>query len=149
MSAAAIVRATAANLALLDNVADDVFDEQIDATRREKRANTPGHLMVLALVDDEVVGMCTAMVHHHADRPDELFIDEVGVAPPFQRRGIARSMMQEMMTWGTELGCAEAWLGTEIDNAPARRLYESLSPDEADEGLYFSYKLGPRQHRPD
>ncbi len=144
MSEADIVRATAANLALLDNVAEDVFDEPIDVARREERANTPGHLMVLALVEGEVVGMCTAMVHHHADKADDLYIDEVGVAPPFQRQGIARSMIQEMLRWGAELGCAEAWLGTEADNTPARRLYESLSPDEADEGVYFIYKLQRR-----
>ena len=141
MSNTEIVRASAANLAMLDNVADDVFDEPIDSARRAIRANAPDHLMVLALADGVVVGMCTAMVHHHADKSDELYIDEVGVAPPFRRRGIARRLMQEIMNWGGELGCAEACVGTERDNAPARRLYESLSSDEAEESVIFTYQL--------
>ena len=65
-------------------------------------------------------------VHRHADeRPVELYIDEVGVAPAYRRKGIARLMLDELFALARELGCAEAWVGTEADNVPATTLYES------------------------
>src|SRR6185437_5888160 len=38
---------------------------------------------------------------------------------------IVGRMLAELLTLGRALGCTEAWLGTEEDNVPARRLYES------------------------
>jgi len=68
------------------------------------------------------------VVHRHPDaRPTELYIDEVAVAPEFQRRGIARRMIEAMFALGCDLGCAEAWVGTEPDNLPEQRLYERRS----------------------
>ncbi len=68
---------------------------------------------------------CAAVIHRHPDKPTELYIDEVGVAPSFQRRGIARRLLSEMLALGKALGCEEAWVGTEHDNHPARSLYQS------------------------
>jgi ribosomal protein S18 acetylase RimI-like enzyme len=63
-------------------------------------------------------------VHHHPNgRPTELYIDELGVTPDFQRLGIARRLLDAMLALGRELGCREAWVGTEPDNAAARALY--------------------------
>ncbi|HMO77498.1 MAG TPA: GNAT family N-acetyltransferase [Sphingopyxis sp.] len=106
-----------------DRIAEDVFDEPVDAARLSAYLAEPGHLMLLALVSGEVVGQCAAVIHRHPDKPAELYIDEVGVCPRFQRRGIARGMMDAMIAWGRERGCEEAWVGTETDNVPARALY--------------------------
>jgi hypothetical protein len=43
----------------------------------------------VALFDDMVVGQCAAVIHRHPDKVSELYIDEVGVAPAFQRQDIA------------------------------------------------------------
>ena len=73
----------------------------------------------------------------------ELYIDEVGVAPAFQRRGVGRALVERMLDIGRELGCGEAWVGTEPDNLPARGLYESLREkrDEAETFVMFVYPL--------
>ena len=34
-------------------------------------------------------------------------------------------MLDEAFELGRELGCAEAWVGTETDNLPATTLYET------------------------
>ena len=83
---------------------------------------------MVAIVGGEIVGQVAAVVHRHPDgRPTELYIDEVGVAPAFQRRGIARSLLDAMLAFGKELGCQEAWVGTEPDNVAAKALYEARS----------------------
>jgi aminoglycoside 6'-N-acetyltransferase I len=125
---------------VLDRVAEDVFDAPIDARRTAAYFAEPGHLMVLAIVEGEVVGQVAAVIHRHPDKCTELYIDEVGVAPALQRRGIARRMMAEMFAWGRELGCEESWVGTEPDNAAARGLYRRLGADEVPI-VMFEYDL--------
>jgi len=135
------MRLTPENAGLLDRVDDDVFDEPIDAGRLAAWLRTPGHLMIVAVAGGEVVGMCTAMVHRHADKATDLFVAEIGVTERLQRRGIGARMMREMCDWGRELGCEEAWVGTETDNIPARALYRSLGPSEEEPSVIYVYKL--------
>jgi ribosomal protein S18 acetylase RimI-like enzyme len=111
---------------VFDRIADEVFDEPVDAARLALYLAAPGHLMLVALEADMVVAQLAAVIHRHPDKPTELYIDEVGVAPPYQRQGIARRMLEEMLAIGRSLGCEEAWVGTEPGNRPARRLYESF-----------------------
>jgi ribosomal protein S18 acetylase RimI-like enzyme len=118
-------RVRAGDEALFARVAEAVFDEPIDAVRLVAFLAAPGHLMIVALRDGEIVGQCAAMVHRHPDKVTELYIDEVGVTPSLHRQGIARRMLNSMFALGKELGCRKAWVGTEPDNAAARGLYEA------------------------
>lgn len=142
MSGVSIVAVTAANREILDRLDPDVFDEPIVPGRLECCLAEPGHLMLVALENDEVIGMCTAMIHRHADKPDELYVDEIGVSAKARRRGIGREMMLAMFALGRAEGCAEAWVATEADNHPARALYQSLGPVEAETSVYYLYDLG-------
>jgi ribosomal protein S18 acetylase RimI-like enzyme len=135
---------TPADAPLFDHVADDVFDEPVDRARLAAYLAEPGHHMLVAIHDGVIVGQTAAVVHRHPDKPTELYIDEVGVAPAFQRRGIARRMLEAMLAYGKSLGCEEAWVGTEPDNLPARGLYERRrreDDDEAEEFVMYVYSL--------
>ena len=111
--------------ALFERVADGVSDEPVDPARVAAYLAEPGHHMIVALKDGEIVGQCAAIIHRHPDKVTELYIDEVGVAPALHRQGIARKMLDAMFALGRSLGCGEAWVGTEPDNLAARGLYES------------------------
>ncbi len=125
---------------LFDRVADGVFDEPIDRARLAAYLAAPGHHLIVAISSGEVVGQVAAVVHRHPDKPTELYIDEVGVAPAFHRRGIARRMLEAMFAWGREVGCEEAWVGTEPDNVAARGLYESRGA-AAEAFVMYVYEL--------
>jgi aminoglycoside 6'-N-acetyltransferase I len=125
---------------LFDRVAEDVFDEPIDGLRLAAYFAEPGHLMIVAIAGGEVVGQVAAVVHRHPDKLTELYIDEVGVTPALHRRGIARRMLEAMFAWGRELGCEEAWVGTEPDNVPARALYESRG-SKGERFVMYVYEL--------
>ena len=129
--------------ALVMRVAEDVFDEPVRADRLAAYLATPSHFMIVAMVENVVVGQCAAVIHRHPDKVSELYIDEVGVSPAFQRQGIARKMLDAMFTLGREHGCGEAWVGTEPDNSAARALYESRkeSPGPAEEFVMYVYQL--------
>ena len=125
---------------LFDRVAVDVFDEPIDPQRLTAYLAEPNHLMLVAVNGGQIVAQCAAIIHRHPDKATELYIDEVGVSPKWQRQGIARKMLDEMFALGRSLGCGEAWVGTEIDNDPARRLYEGLG-SEAETFVMYVHKL--------
>jgi ribosomal protein S18 acetylase RimI-like enzyme len=134
-------RLAAGDEAVFDSIAVDVFDEPIHPERMRAYLREPGHFMLLALEGDLVVGQCAAVLHKHPDKPTELYIDEVGTATSHLRQGIATAMMEEMFAWGRELGCEEAWLGTELDNDPANGLYRGFRPVEDERIQYYLFKL--------
>jgi ribosomal protein S18 acetylase RimI-like enzyme len=113
------------NAHLLQRVAADVFDEQIDERWTRRFLQDVSHHMMLAIDDDVVVGMASAVDYVHPDKAPQLWINEVGVASSHRRRGIGRMLIDALLAHGRTLGCTEAWLGTEHDNVPARALYES------------------------
>jgi ribosomal protein S18 acetylase RimI-like enzyme len=126
---------------LFQNVALDVFDEPVHPEWLAAYLREPGHIMVLAFEGDLVVGQCAGVLHRHPDKPTELYVDELGTATTHLRRGIARLMMDELFAWGRELGCVEAWLGTETDNEPAKALYRRYRPTEDETIQYFLFDL--------
>ena len=93
-------RLSAGDEPVFTQVAREVFDEPVDAVRLHDYLRTPGHVMVLALEGDLVVGQCAAVIHRHPDKPTELYVDEVGTAATHRRQSIARAMMDEMFRWG-------------------------------------------------
>ena len=121
-------------------IAPDVFDEPIHPERLEAYLVEVGHLMLLAFEDDVVVGQCAAVIHRHPDKPAELYIDEVGTASTHLRQGIATRLVEAMFDWGRELGCREAWLGTERDNDAANALYRKVG-GVGDAMLYYEFEL--------
>ncbi|MBZ9908934.1 GNAT family N-acetyltransferase [Mesorhizobium sp. BR115XR7A] len=129
--------------ALVMRIADDVFDQPVRPDRLASYLAQSGHFMIVALAEDVVVGQCAAVMHRHPDKATELYVDEVGVSPAFQRQGIARGMLDAMFALGREHGCEEAWVGTEPDNLPARALYEGRKEahGEAETFVMYVYRL--------
>lgn len=137
-----IVRVGPADAALLDKVAVDIFDEDIDPARLAAYLAQPGHLMVLAIAPDgEAVGQARGMIHRHPDLPTELYIDNLGVTPARRRERLATKLLDELVAWGLELGCEEAWVATEPDNEAARALYAKRGA-EAEAVVMFAYEVG-------
>ena len=132
---------------VLSRVAADVFDGPVDARWARRFLDDERHHMVVALDDGIVVGMASAVDYVHPDKAPQLWINEVGVAPSHQRRGIGRRLLDALLAHGRTLGCTEAWLGTEPDNVPARRLYESAgSPPET--FILYAFGLDSAQDSP-
>ena len=115
-----------ADAAVLERVADGVFDNPLDAKWTAEFLADPRHHMAVALDGNQVVGMASAVHYLHPDKPPELWVNEVGVAPGHEGQGIGRQLLQTLFVHGRALGCRAAWLGTQPDNLPARRLYAAV-----------------------
>jgi aminoglycoside 6'-N-acetyltransferase I len=129
---------------VLENVAPDVFDDPIDRERADEFLADPRHYLVVAVADGQVVGFVSAVHYVHPDKSrPQLWINEIAVAPPYQRQGIGRRLMQRLLDRGRELGCREAWLGTEPSNTAARRCYAAAGGVEAPyDNVNFVFDLG-------
>ncbi|MGI9026463.1 MAG: GNAT family N-acetyltransferase [Burkholderiaceae bacterium] len=125
---------------ILEHVAPDVFDNAIDPRWTAEFLADPRHHMAVALIDDRVVGMASAVHYVHPDKPTELWINEVGVAPEHRSQGIGRQLMLALFARGRELGCTEAWLGTEETKQAARRMYAAVGGHE-EPMIYVTFGL--------
>src|SRR3954469_5745113 len=94
---------------VLDRVAPDVFDNEIDPRRTAEFLADARHHLAVAIEGDRVVGMASGVHYIHPDKPPELWVNEVGVAPPYQAQGIGRRLLQALFDRGRELGCRQAW----------------------------------------
>ena len=136
-----LLRATDADV--LHNVAEDVFDDPIVEASSKEFVNDPRHRIVVALDDRLVVGFVSAVIYIHPDKPaPELWINEIGVTPPYHNQGIGKRLMQAILEEGRKAGCSEAWVLTDRDNHPAMAMYKAVGGEEhSPDSVMFSYKL--------
>lgn len=131
-----------ADVAVLSRVASDVFDDDVDPVRSLECLQDPRHHLAVAIDDDIVVGFASAVHYVHPDKPPELWINEVGVAPTHRRRGIGQQVLRALFGRGRELGCREAWVLTDRSNDAAMRLYGSLAEAQAaTDHVMFTFML--------
>lgn len=128
---------------ILSNVAPDVFDDPIDFNTTMEFLADPRHRLMVVIDEGQVVGFISAVIYLHPDKSKpELWINEVGVAPSHQGRGIGKMLLRRMLESGQQAGCAEAWVLTEHTNDAAMALYKSLGGiEEIPDPAMFTFKL--------
>jgi aminoglycoside 6'-N-acetyltransferase I len=132
----------AGDAAVLDRVADDLFDGEIQPALVREFLGDERHHLAVAIDDGNVVGFASGVHYVHPDKPAELWINEVGVAPTHLRRGLAQALLRMLLDVGRQLGCTQAWVLTDRDNTAAMRLYASVGGDPgSQEHVMFEFQL--------
>ena len=126
--------------ACFGRILPEVFDHAIRPEWLAAHLASSTHFLACAFDGDAVVAMVMANLHLHPDKPNELYIDELGTSPEYRKRGIATRLMEEAIGWGRELGCKSCWVGTELNNKEARAVYTKWQSDP-DEFLLFEFDL--------
>ena len=128
---------------VLNNVAKDVFDDAIVESSARAFLADPRHRLVVAMDEHLVVGFVSAVIYVHPDKPaPELWINEVGVTPTYQGRGIGKALMQAMLAEAKQSGCSEAWVLTDRTNLPAMAMYKSAGGEETlPDQTMFTFRL--------
>jgi GNAT superfamily N-acetyltransferase len=119
--------------AVLQCVAPHVFDDPLDARWSAEFLADPRHHLAVAIDGGRVVGMASVVHYVHPDKPPELWVNEVGVAPTHQRQGVGRRLLAALLAHAKTLGCREAWVLTETGNMAARRMYAAAGGHEEEE----------------
>src|SRR5947208_10650409 len=86
-----------ANAQLLDHLPPGLFDKRINPALAAEFLGDPRHHLVVAIDASEVVGFISAVDYIHPDKPRELWINEVAVAPSHQGRGIGKRLLAAML----------------------------------------------------
>jgi ribosomal protein S18 acetylase RimI-like enzyme len=127
---------------VLEHVAPDVFDFDVDPRWARDFFADPRHHLAVAVDGGQVVGMASGVHYVHPDKGPELFVNEVGVADNHQGRGIGRRLLRALFDHARALGCGEAWVLTSESNAAARRLYEAAGGAQEDAQLVmYNFRL--------
>lgn len=104
--------------------AENVFDDAVDLLATEAFLADEHHHLLIAYVEGEPAGFVSAVEMFHPDKPQpEMFLNELGVVPAFRRRGIATSLIKELLQLCKSKGCSEMWVLTNEDNTPAMATY--------------------------
>lgn len=119
------------DLAILERVVADVFDFEVDLELSAEFLADPHHHLVVALTERRVVGFASGVHYLHPDKPAEMFVNEMSVAFEYRRRGIGRRLLEALLEHARVLGCREAWVATEPQNAAARALYSAARGKES------------------
>jgi len=128
--------------AVLDRIANDVFDDEIRPESLQEFLADPRHHLAVAVEKGRVIGFASAVDYVHPDKPRELWINEVGVAPSYRRRGLAARLLQALFQIARERGCGEAWVLTERGNRAATQLYRHLAGERmAEDTIGFTFRL--------
>jgi ribosomal protein S18 acetylase RimI-like enzyme len=129
---------------VLANVAEDVFDHAVDPSAAAMFLSDPRHHIVVAIDAGKVVGYASGVHYFHPDKPvPELFVNEVSVASSHRGRGLGKAVVTALLQQGRELGCGQAWVLTERDNAAAMQLYATCGAAEAlTHQVMFEFDLG-------
>jgi aminoglycoside 6'-N-acetyltransferase I len=135
----------AGEASVLDRVAPEVFDDEIDARWAAEFFADPRHHLAVALDGELVVGFASAVHYVHPDKLPELWINEVGVAPTHRRQGLGRRLLEALFARGRGLGCREAWVLTEDENVAARALYTEAGGEES-RAIMVSFSIDPSAH---
>jgi ribosomal protein S18 acetylase RimI-like enzyme len=126
---------------VLDNVVDGVFDYPVDPRWCAEFFADPRHHLAVALDGELVVGIASGVHYVHPDKPPDLWINEVGVAPTHEGRGLGRRLVATLVAHGASLGCAEAWVLTSPTNEAAKRMYRAAgSVPEEELSVMFTYR---------
>ena len=128
--------------AVLTKLAEDVFDEALNPKFTADFLADERHHLIVALDDDIVVGMASAVHYVHPDKAPELWINEVGVSPSYQAQGIGKQLMNALLEHARTLNCKEAWVLTDETNTAAKKLYSSVGgKEEPERPVYFTFTL--------
>ena len=128
--------------AVLQNIALNVFDNPVIPGLIVEFLHDDRHHIAVALDEDVVVGFASGVSYIHPDKPLELWINEVGIAPSHRRQGIGKRVIQALFEAGRVAGCHEAWVLTDRSNTAAIQLYKSISGTEApDATTMYSFAL--------
>jgi len=116
--------------AMLMGAVPDVFDNSVRPEFAREFLGDPRHHIAVALDGSVLVGFASAVHYVHPDKPAELWINEVAVAPTHRQRGLAKQIVTTLLDHGRTLGCKVAWVLTHTGNGAALALYASVGGTE-------------------
>ena len=104
--------------------AERVFDHPVDIEAARRFLEDERSHLLIAYVDGEPAGFVSGAELLHPDRArPELFLNELGVLPAYQGRGVGRALVTRLWELAAGRGCRGMWVLTDDANAAAKKVY--------------------------
>ncbi len=109
----------------------------------ERMRSYPDYRIYVAVHEEQVVGTFALLIMDNLGHMGarSAIIEDVAVAPDWQRRGIGKLMMTHALRVSGEKGCYKAALSSNLSREKAHAFYESLGFEQHG----YSYRIGTRQ----
>ena len=122
----------------------DLFDQPIQAAASARFLERAGHHLLFAYDDDRgVIGMISGVETTHPDKGTEMFLYELGVAPPARRKGVAAALVRALAAVAQERGCYAMWVAVDAGNDAALATYRRAGVNEEAVCVTLSWELNP------
>ena len=105
--------------------AGDLFDAPPELAVSDRFLVSPGHYLLIAYEEDQPAGFVSGVELTHPDKGTEMFLYELAVAEPFQRRGIGKALVHALLQIARERACYDMWVLTDADNEAALATYRT------------------------
>ena len=113
---------------LLIQLGYDASDETV-RERFELMTGSSDHLLAVAELDDDVIGLIHAFVRIALEKPVETVVQSLVVDTRVRRSGAGQLLMEVVETWTKGKGLVSISLSSQISRKEAHRFYESLGYD--------------------
>jgi ribosomal-protein-alanine N-acetyltransferase len=118
-----------------------LFDQPWDQPSLAGLLDHPAALALLAKSTDDPAVAGFIIAHVAADEAEVL---SVGVAPEWQRRGVARLLFDELVSAAASRGAKQLYIDVAADNGPALALYSGLGfVEKGRRSGYYVHQAAP------
>ena len=106
-------------------------------------ADSATNALFLAEVDEMGIGFATANRLQRFDtRRAEVLLYEIAVRDEYQRQGIGRALVAQVLDWAREVGADEVWVLADSDNARACAFYAATGGEQfTPNSTMFTYRI--------
>ncbi|MGI9149337.1 MAG: GNAT family N-acetyltransferase [Chloroflexota bacterium] len=119
--------------------AQHLFDGPAHETVARRFLESKDHHLLLAMDGERPVGFVSGVEVTHPDKGTEMFLYELAVEEPFQRRGIGRRLVTALADLAISRGCYGMWVGVDSDNEAALATYRSAGAEEPVSVVLFNW----------
>jgi ribosomal protein S18 acetylase RimI-like enzyme len=121
--------------------AQHLFDAPADGQATRRFLATEGHHLLVAYIDGVAAGFVSGVEMTHPDKGTEMLVYELAVDERYRRRGVARSLLEELKSIASGRGCYGMWVLTDDSNEAALATYSSTGAVREGEQVMFAWHL--------
>jgi ribosomal-protein-alanine N-acetyltransferase len=120
--------------------AERLFDHSIDVEAARRFLQDEANHLLIAYLDGEAAGFVSGTEVAHPDRSrPEVFLNELGVDPAYEGRGIGKALVTRLWEIAQGRGCRGMWVLTDESNVAAQRVYTGAGGVREDVQVMFAW----------
>ena len=114
---------------------------EVVSQRIEKILQRDDHLLLVAKIDDQVVGFCHGYLRLLTEVVEAIEIGGLAVTEEHRGKGVAKQLVTAIEDWAKTMGCSQVVLASNIIRTNAHAFYEHLGYKKIKQQFAFEKNL--------